>query len=268
MIAQTTAHHYTTPLHVRVTKNFKKEENMKNIKKSLALVLAFVMILGLCTIGAGAAFNDASKITPAYATAVNVMAGMGILEGSDDDGDGKFDFNPQGNVTRAQAAKIIAYVTLGKKAAESLPVGAVFDIKATDWQSKYVKYLAKQGIINGYSATSFGSNDPVTPNQFAKMLLSACGYGKAGEYVGDGWDVNVFVEATSLDVFKYCDVADYDAAASRELACQMAYNVMTNVGQVKYSEDNGYVPQYVAGTNPAVAKTFGIESIIRHPQQA
>jgi hypothetical protein len=66
---------------------------MKNIKKSLALLLAFVMILGLCTIGAGAAFNDAAKINKTYKTAVEVMAGMGILAGSDDDGAGKVDLN-------------------------------------------------------------------------------------------------------------------------------------------------------------------------------
>jgi hypothetical protein len=76
---------------------------MRNLKKSLALLLALALVFGLCTIGAGAAaatgFKDDASIGAAYSTAVKVMAGFGILVGFDDDGDGEYEFNPQANVT-------------------------------------------------------------------------------------------------------------------------------------------------------------------------
>jgi hypothetical protein len=206
---------------------------MKNIKKSLALVLAFVMIFGLCTIGAGAAFNDASSINPNYSAAVEIMAGMGILVGSDDDGDGKFDFNPTGNVTRAQAAKMITYMILGNEAAEKLPAKAAFDdVKETNWSAKYVYYLANKGIINGYGDGKFGPNDSVTATQLAKMALAACGYGKAGEFTGNGWDVNVFALAMDLGIYDDSEAGDYDVAATREEAALYVYNAMTQVALV------------------------------------
>jgi hypothetical protein len=53
-------------------------------------------------------------------------------------------------------------------------------------------FLANLKIINGYGDGNFGPNDSVTGTQLAKMLLAAVGYGQVGEFVGVGWDVNVF----------------------------------------------------------------------------
>lgn len=214
---------------------------MKNAKKSLALLLALVMILGMGTMGASAAFNDAASINSAYADAVNVMAGMGILAGSDSDGDGKFDFNPTGNVTRAQAAKMITYMILGKDAAERLPAKSMFaDVKATDWSAKFVYYLANKKIINGYGNGNFGPNDTVTATQLAKMLLAAVGYGQAEEFVGVGWDVNVFALAVELGLYDGTEAADYDAAATREEAALYVFNAMTTIPLMKYVKEDGY----------------------------
>ena len=71
------------------------------MKKLLALVLALVMTMSLVTIS-NAAFSDAADID--YKEAVDVLAAVGVLEGSD----GKFD--PKAELTREQAAKIIAYL--------------------------------------------------------------------------------------------------------------------------------------------------------------
>ena len=73
---------------------------MRNLKKTLCLVLALVFVLGLCTVGAAnVAFDDAEDIT--YTTAVKAMAGLGIIEGYPDG-----TFKPAQNVTRAEAAKV------------------------------------------------------------------------------------------------------------------------------------------------------------------
>jgi len=223
---------------------------MKNAKKSLALLLALVMIFGLGTIGASAAFNDAASIDPAYADAVNVMAGMGILIGNENG-----DFNPTGNLTRAQAAKMVTYMMLGKDAAERLPAKAMFnDVKVTDWSAKYVYYLANKKIINGYGNGNFGPNDTVTATQLAKMLLAAVGYGQADEFVGLGWDINVFALAVELGLYDGTKATDYDIAATREEAALYVFNTMTTIPLVKYSKDDGYDYKDAAKSTYATSK--------------
>jgi hypothetical protein len=240
---------------------------MRNLKKSLALLLAVVMVFGLCAVGASAAstmsagFKDQAGIGAAYATAVKVMAGFGILVGSDDDGDGHYEFNPQQQVTRAQAAKMIAYMMLGEAAAEKLPAKSSFkDVKSVDWAAKYIYYLSNAGIINGYGNGKFGPNDSVTATQLAKMLLAACGYGKADEFVGEGWDVNVFVLASDLGIYTGTEADEYDAAASREEAALYVYNAMTSVALVNYSASDGYVYKKNASTTFAATK-YGFASV-------
>lgn len=85
------------------------------MKKLLALVLALVMSMSLVTIS-NAAFKDADKID--YKEAVDVMNAIGVFVG-DENGN----FNAKENLTREQAAKIIAYLELGDKTADAL-VGA------------------------------------------------------------------------------------------------------------------------------------------------
>ncbi len=240
---------------------------MRNLKKSLALLLTVVMAFGLCAVGASAAttasagFKDEAGIGAAYSTAVKVMAGFGILVGSDDDGDGQYEFNPQQEVTRAQAAKMIAYMMLGEAAAEKLPAKSSFkDVKAADWAAKYIYYLSNAGIINGYGNGSFGPNDSVTATQLAKLLLCACGYGKADEFVGEGWDVNVFVLASDLGVYTGTEAEEYDAAATRQEAALYVYNAMTSVALVNYSASEGYVYKKSASTTFASTK-YGFASL-------
>ena len=86
------------------------------MKKLLALVLALVMSMSLVTIS-NAAFKDADKID--YKEAVDVMNAVGVFIG-----DEKGNFNAKENLTREQAAKIIAYLELGSKAAASTRIAA------------------------------------------------------------------------------------------------------------------------------------------------
>ncbi|MBQ9720649.1 MAG: S-layer homology domain-containing protein, partial [Oscillospiraceae bacterium] len=69
------------------------------MKKLLALVLAMVMTLGLATVGTGAAYSDAADID--YTEAVDVMTAIEVFDGMDGA------FQPDGTLTREQAAKII-----------------------------------------------------------------------------------------------------------------------------------------------------------------
>ena len=148
------------------------------MKKLLALVLALVMSMSLVTIS-NAAFKDADKID--YKEAVDVMNAVGVFVG-----DEKGNFNAKENLTREQAAKIIAYLELGSKAADALAGGATFtDVASTRWSAGFVGYCAQAGVVNGVGNSKFDPAGQLTALQFGKMLLVELGYdAKAAGMVG------------------------------------------------------------------------------------
>ena len=217
---------------------------MKKLSKVLSLVLVIAMVFSLCVIGASASyadFTDKDKITDTYKEAVNVMTGVGIIDGMN-----ATTFDAQGNFTRAQAAKIIAYMQLGPTAAAALKgTGTGYkDVAATAWYAPYVAYCTQMGIIGGYGNGNFGPNDALTGYQFAKMLLCAVGYGANKEYTGNSWSINVAKDALQKGVFTDVLSASTNSVITREQATQMAFNTLTGIDKVTYST---LVGDYITG---------------------
>lgn len=222
---------------------------MRTLKRTLSLVLALVMCLGLFGVASAASYPDADKVQ--YTEAVNVMTGIGAINGM---GDGSF--NPTGSVTRAQAAKMVAYAILGEKIASSLPVSASSfkDVDANyAWASPSIEYLVKLGVINGRGNGNFDPEGKVTAYEIAKMLLCSVGYGKNGEYTGNGWELTVAIAAQKAGVFTGSKATNLNAAATREETALYCYNVMSNVESVVYNKNtNSYDKQ---GVDSTIAKT-------------
>lgn len=220
---------------------------MRTLKKTLSLVLVVAMVLGLCVVGASA-YNkvedftdDVDKIGDAYYEAVGVLTGIGVIDGMTETA-----FEPQGNYTREQAAKIIAYMQLGKAKADSLKctVAPFEDVAASRWSAGYIAYCVEQGIIDGMTETTFEPTAKLTGFQWAKMLLCAVGFGVNGEFTGSSWSVNTAKVAHTVDLFAG-DLAGADhTALTREQAALYAFNVLTNVKKVAYSPN---VTSYVYG---------------------
>ena len=147
---------------------------MRTLKKSLALVLALVMVLGLGVVGASADnaldnYTDTGDIGDAYLEAVGVLTGLGIVDGMTDT-----TIEPDGTYTRAQAAKIVATMLLGVDAADSLKATtAPFeDVPTYHWASGYIAYCVEAGIIDGYSDGTFRPNQPITRGEMAKIIAN------------------------------------------------------------------------------------------------
>lgn len=233
---------------------------MRNLKKTLCLVLALVFVLGLCTVGAADVkdYSDVDEITAQYYNAVKALSGLGILEGDDNDSDGVKDFRPSDTVTRAQAAKIIAYIMLGTDA-EKWPTKQVFDdVAETSWAARYIAYCEYKGVINGYGNGKFGPNDPVTKMQLCKMLLAACGYGGNNEFVGKDWDRAVFERAMTTKIIKNLLDVDMDAPATREETAFLGYNTMMNVNQVVFNTSSN---KYDTTASDFAAETWDLDSV-------
>ena len=199
---------------------------MRTLKKTLCLVLCLAMMVGLCAIGASAAFTDDAQIK--NKEEVDLLVGLGIIEGYTDGS-----FNPTKVLNRAEAAKIIAYLLLGKEQADALPkANTQFeDVTAAHWASGFIGYCASQGIIAGKSATKFAPADTLKAAEWAKMLLCAIGYKAEIEgMVGANWDFNVTRLVTRVNL-----VSAFNGAAemTRDDACLLAYNALT-VPKVEY----------------------------------
>ena len=194
---------------------------MRNLKKVLSLALVLVMACGLFVTASASDYTDDANIS--YKTAVEVLSGVGILEGYADGS-----FLPKGNVNRGQAAKIIAYLLLGKESADALStnVSPFSDVPAGHWAAGYIQYCVNQGIINGYGNNTFKPTNLVTTAQFAKMLLVALGYGANDEFIGNQWKTEVIKYASRADLFKDNYSANPDAYANREESALYAFNAM------------------------------------------
>ncbi len=188
------------------------------MKKLLALVLALVMSMSLVTIS-NAAFKDADKID--YKEAVDVMNAVGVFVG-----DEKGNFNAKDNLTREQAAKIIAYLELGEKAADALVGSATFtDVAATRWSAGFVSYCAQAGVVSGYDG-KFDPAGQLTALQFGKMLLVEIGYdAKAAGMVGTDWAINTSKLMATTGLMNGID-GSVNQVLSREKAAQMCLNAL------------------------------------------
>ena len=220
---------------------------MRTLKKTLSLVLVVAMVLGLCVVGASATnkvdgYEDAGKIGAAYTEAVGVMTGLGIVDGVTDT-----ELRPENTYQRDQAAKIIAYMLLGKNKADSLSctVAPFEDVPANHWAAGYIAFCKEQGIIDGVTETTFKPTGTLTGFQWAKMLLCAVGFGYNGEFEGDTWSLNTSKVAHTVDLFAG-DLAGADhVALQRQQAMLYAFNALTSVKCVVWSEALGdYIYKY------------------------
>ena len=227
---------------------------MRNLKRTLSLALAAVMLMGMMVVGAGAAskdFTDASEIK--NVEAVDVMVALGVLQGGD-----KGDFQPNSILTREQAAKIICYLLLGEESAEKLTTNStVFkDVAADRWSAPFIGYCVNLGILAGDGAGNFFPEGKLNGAAFAKMLLVALGYDpKIENYVGADWMINVASDAIEAGIAPKGVVLSNEL--SRQDAAQMALQTLT-ANMVKYDNrgttiNNADGSSVIIGNSPATA---------------
>ena len=229
------------------------------MKKLLALVLALVMSMSLVTIS-NAAFKDADKID--YKEAVDVMNAVGVFVG-----DEKGNFNAKENLTREQAAKIIAYLELGEKAADALVGSATFtDVAATRWSAGFISYCAQAGVVSGYDG-KFDPAGQLTALQFGKMLLVEIGYdAKAAGMVGTDWAINTSKLLATTGLMNGID-GSVNQVLTREKAAQMCLNAL-KTPTVEYATKgsnitvNGAEINFGASTPTYVTNTIAKEQTI------
>ena len=182
-------------------------------------------------------YADSFRIKDLYREAVDVFTSLSIVNGMEDSG--SIVFNPTGNYTREQAAKIITYLVLGPEEAEKLEPEASFnDVDISRWSSKYIAFCNSRGIILGYGDGRFGPTDSLTDTQWEAILLRATGHGKNGEYSGANWAENVEHDANIYHIPGAAEyLQDSDSIISRERAVYYAFRAATRIPVIEDKED-------------------------------
>ena len=229
---------------------------MRNLKRTLSLALASVMLVGMMSVGASAVnasdFTDADEIV--NKDAVSTMTALGIINGKED---GSY-FDPTGNVTRAEMAKMLCVAINGGVD----PVLGVrdtptfTDIKGT-WAESYIEYCAANGIIAGRGNNKFDPTGTVSATEAAKMLLGVLGYSaeKSG-LVGNDWAINTNVLANQNGLYKKLANLNANTLLTRDNAAQMIYNAL-DANMVELNAAGNYTTsQYsYTGTESVVTGT-------------
>ena len=198
---------------------------MRNLKRALSLVMAMALIVGMMVVSASAAskdFTDSSEIQ--HKEAVNTMVALNVISGKED---GSY-FDPNGTLTRAEMAKIVAYVMNGgvepNIGTKLVPTYSDID---NHWAEAYIEYCTSMGIINGDGAGKFNPEGTLTAEQCAKMFLTAMGYNaNVFGFTGNDWAINVGRYANEAGLYEELGDVTPSNVITRDDAAQMAYNAI------------------------------------------
>ena len=201
---------------------------MRNLKKVLALVVAFSMMLSVV---AFAGYKDVPADAE-YAGALDLLSALEIIKGDD-----LGNFNPDATITRAEMAAIVCRAKGLESAANGAKGATVFtDVAADHWASGYINLANQNNIINGYGDGKFGPEDTVTYEQVIKMLVCALGFEPMAAAKG-GWATGYLVVANT---YKITEGAAADA--TRKNVATLVYNALSTpmMDQTTFGADAEY----------------------------
>jgi|GEM_PF-2526229 S-layer homology domain./Glycosyl hydrolase family 59. len=131
-------------------------------------------------------------------------------------------FNPEGNVTRAEFAAMIARA-LGLEAVDG---SATFlDVKGDAWYAGYIGAVSKAGIVMGRSSNTFAPSDAITREEMVVMAVRAYEYVK-GDKLGAENNAGSFADASSISTW-----------------AQDAAGLAQELGLIKGRSNNLFAPQ-------------------------
>ncbi len=224
---------------------------MRTLKKALSLVLVLAMVFTLAVpalaVDKASEFKDYDKVE--NKEAVDVLTAIGVLNGNPDG-----TFGAEGTFTRAQAATMITYLTLGKTVADALPAtGTQFsDVPASFWGAKYIAYCAQEGIISGMGDGKFAPDAKLTAAQWALMLLKAVDAKGADEISGNGYELATTKLAINT---KLAEADDMVGEFTRDTAAKLAFNAL-------FYTEKGTTSSYVVKNNKGIVLYEGNDAVV------
>lgn len=227
---------------------------MRTLKKVLALSLVFAMAF---TLMAGAAYKDEDSINSSLRDDITLLEALGVFQG-DENGN----FNPEKNVTRAEAAKMIYVLKnngVDDGAVAFQGVSKYSDVTTGFWAEGYINYCTNLGIMAGWSENGVQKFDPngnVTGVELTKMLLCLVGYRAdvQGYTNNNAWQANVLLDGANSGITTTYEPSVY-SPAPRQWTARLLVNALNapfvtyNRGEIMYGiiadPNRSYAEQYL-----------------------
>ena len=142
---------------------------MKNLKKVLAMVLAFACTFSMF---AGAKVFEDVPAGSDYSEAITMLSDLGIIQGKDD---GKY--HPEDTITRAEACAMIARLMTGDpNVSQYVGAQSFTDVAKGSWKDSAIGYCYINGIVIGVGDNKFEPDRAITDAEFITMVVRAMGY--------------------------------------------------------------------------------------------
>ena len=190
---------------------------MKNLKKVLALVMAFAMAF---TMFAGAVDFDDVKPGDDYSAAISMLSDLDVISGN-----GKGSYEPNKTITRAEACVLMANIMNGGKADTARFAGGsnFSDVAHGWWGESAIAYCVQNGITYGVGGGKFAPNREITDAEFVAMLTRAMGYDTAANPLSFPYgNYTAAVNNGLLDNVPYAEGSD----CTKGEAAQMLYDAL------------------------------------------
>ncbi|MBR4721007.1 MAG: S-layer homology domain-containing protein [Clostridia bacterium] len=196
---------------------------MKNFKRVISAVIALALSAStlVAVSAATTKFADVDS-NNSYAEAIESLAALDIVSGYEDGS-----FKPDGEITRAEAARmIVSALNMNADAASSAGTTKFADVnEKASWAAGFVNVGVAQGYIHGYDDVSFGPQDNVTFAQMCVMLTTITGYGDYAA-VNGGYPQGYMSMASTAGINKGVALAA-ETPLKRGQVAQMVYNAVT-----------------------------------------
>ncbi len=136
-------------------------------------------------------------------------------------------FDPNGYLTRAEAATIICRMSSNSQKAKTYT--GFPDVPSSHWASGYIKSAKDNGIVAGRNTGKFDPEGKLTGFEFVKMVVCWLGYGDEAisAYPNETWANQYYYYAKNyLGLLKNMPTGGYNEYMKRSNAAVLAYNAL------------------------------------------
>ena len=198
---------------------------MKTLKKTLCMVLAVVMVVGVLILPASA--DDAADKAKAQEADYKTLTTYGIMHGRDGGAEALDEY-----VRRDEVATIVYRILTGDTSEDGKMAGNYkaaaknfTDVATTNWAAGFIGYTAESKIFSGREGNKFDPTANVRGDELVKVMLRCLGYGEEGEYTGDGWNTRALYTAQEIGMLKGVD-EEMDKPITRGAVSQIVKNAI------------------------------------------
>jgi len=198
-------------------------------------------------------FSDVHSETPYY-EAIKYVKDEGIVNGYSDG-----TYLPEKTINRAEFTKIIMEATVPADFFDICERQDSFsDVLDSDWFAPYICMAHTNGVIDGYSDTSFKPNDPVKFVEAAKIIVKGFSY-STQEFENDDWYKPFMVELEKRNVIP-SSIRSLENQVTRGEMAQLIYSLKESISDQEanhfytfsdgeYTKVEGQVQNFIMDTS-------------------